>query len=223
MEPPVIFAANHSSHLDAPLVLTSLPERWRAKTAVGAASDYFFDVWWRSAATALAFNAFPVERKGPRRSTGTALALLDEGCSILVFPQGTRSHDGWIGDFHAGAAFLALRAAVPVIPVAIGGTFRAMPRGRAWPAPGRPPVCVRFAPPVHPRPRERARELNGRIQRALEVALHEDATTWWEAISADARDELPSYSGPAAARWRRIWEASRPPVTGTPRRAWERR
>jgi 1-acyl-sn-glycerol-3-phosphate acyltransferase len=217
----VIFAANHCSHLDAPLVLTSLPERWRARTAVGAASDYFFDVWWRGVATALAFNAFPVERTGPRRSTGTALALLEEGWSILVFPQGTRSHDGWITDFRAGAAFLALRAMVPVVPVAIAGTFHAMPRGRAWPAPGRPPVRVRFAPAVQPRPQERARELNGRVQRALEVALHEDATTWWEAISAEARDELPSYAGPAGARWRRVWEASRPPRSDTRPRAWD--
>jgi 1-acyl-sn-glycerol-3-phosphate acyltransferase len=52
--------SNHSSHLDAPLVLCSLPDAWRERTAVGAAADYFFDVWWRASATALVFNAFPV-------------------------------------------------------------------------------------------------------------------------------------------------------------------
>ncbi|HVL90467.1 MAG TPA: 1-acyl-sn-glycerol-3-phosphate acyltransferase [Actinomycetota bacterium] len=62
LAPPVIFYANHSSHLDAPTLLLSLPPSWRDRTAVGAAADYFFDVWWRAAATALVINAFPVER-----------------------------------------------------------------------------------------------------------------------------------------------------------------
>jgi 1-acyl-sn-glycerol-3-phosphate acyltransferase len=85
---PVVFVANHASHLDAPLILCSLPRRWRERTAVGAAADYFFDVWWRAAATALVFNAFPVERSGGRRLSDTPWRLLREGWSIAVFPGG---------------------------------------------------------------------------------------------------------------------------------------
>ncbi len=59
---PVIFYSNHSSHLDATLIMCSLPERWQKKTAVGAARDYFFDVWWRQAFTALVYGAFPIDR-----------------------------------------------------------------------------------------------------------------------------------------------------------------
>src|SRR5438093_7507898 len=48
---PLIFFSNHTSHLDATLIMTSLPDEWQKKTAVGAAKDYFFDVWWRQAFT----------------------------------------------------------------------------------------------------------------------------------------------------------------------------
>ena len=60
---PVIFVANHSSHLDAPLVLTTLPERWRRWTAVAAAADYFFDTWPRGVGSTMAFSTFPMERR----------------------------------------------------------------------------------------------------------------------------------------------------------------
>src|SRR5438094_6438846 len=144
LRPPVIFVSNHSSHLDAPLVLCSLPPAWREHTAVGAAADYFFDVWWRAAATALVFNAFPVERAGGKgRATHLAGEMLNDGWNLLVFPEGTRSKDGWVRDFRMGAARLAVEHAVPVVPVALRGTYQAMPRGAAWPAKGRKPVTVR--------------------------------------------------------------------------------
>ncbi|HEY7755375.1 MAG TPA: 1-acyl-sn-glycerol-3-phosphate acyltransferase, partial [Actinomycetota bacterium] len=59
---PVMFISNHSSHLDASIIMISLPASWRRKTATAAAKDYFFDVWWRSAFTALVYAGFPVER-----------------------------------------------------------------------------------------------------------------------------------------------------------------
>ena len=70
---PVIFAANHASHLDTPLILLSLPDEWRRRTAVAAAADYFFDTWWRAVGSAMVFNTFPIDRRGgpwrPRRAT----------------------------------------------------------------------------------------------------------------------------------------------------------
>ena len=211
LEPPVIFVANHSSHLDAPLVLTALPPSWRRRTAVGAAADYFFGSRWRAAATALVFNAFPVERRGMRRSTGSAGSLLGEGWNLLVFPEGTRSEDGWMGNFRPGSAWLALQVAKPVVPVAISGSWQAMPRGRSWPVPGRPPVAVRFGRPLFPEPGERIRPFNHRIREALAMTLDEENTSWWEAERRAASGEVPDPSGPRGARWRRMWEASRGP------------
>jgi 1-acyl-sn-glycerol-3-phosphate acyltransferase len=220
--PPVIFVANHSSHLDAPLVLTSLPPAWRARTATGAAADYFFDVWWRAAATALVFNAFPVERaRGKGRTTRLARDLIAEGWNILVFPEGTRSKDGWVRDFRLGAARLAVEAGVPVVPIGMRGSYQSMPRGKGWPAKGRLPVSVRFGRPVRPEPGEDATAFNARVRAGLAVTLDEESTTWWEATRRAALGAVPSIDGPEGAGWRRVWEASRPLPKA--RRAFPRR
>lgn len=219
MSPPVIFIANHTSHLDAPLVVTSLPDGWRERSAVGAAADYFFDVWWRAAATSLAFNAFPVERAGAHRSTRLARQLLEDGWNLIVFPEGTRSRDGWTGEFRLGAARLAVDKGVAVVPIGIRGSYQAMPRGKGWPARGRLPVHVRFGRPIRPAGGEDAGSFNARLRAALAVTLDEDRTTWWDAIRREARGEVASSAGPEAARWRRVWEASRP-LARPGRRAW---
>lgn len=222
--PPVIFVANHSSHLDAPLVLTSLPTAWRARTATGAAADYFFDVWWRAAATALVFNAFPVERAGSHqqrgRTTRLARELLAAGWNLLVFPEGTRSRDGWVRDLRLGAARLAAEGGAAVVPVALRGTYQAMPRGAGWPAKGRPPVVVRFGRPVRPGPGESPVDFNARIRAALAATLDEDRTTWWEALGRAEKGETPSLHGPVGPRWLRTWEGSRPIARRGARQAW---
>lgn len=222
LRPPVVFVANHSSHLDAPLVLTSLPDAWRERTAVGAAADYFFDVWWRAAATALVFNAFPVERAGARKSTRLARELIGEGWNVVVFPEGTRSRDGWVGEFRQGAARLAVENGIPAVPVAIRGSYQAMPRGRGWPVKGRPPVTVRFGRTVRPEPGEDAATFSERLRGALAVTLDEERTTWWDAIRREARGETMPAQGPAGPRWRRVWEASRPLPAPGRARAWRR-
>ena len=143
----VVFVANHTSHLDTPLILCSLPDDWRRRTAVAAAADYFFDTWWRATGSALVFNTFPIERRGGTLSS-TPGDLLSNGWNVVVFPEGTRSPDGWTRPFRLGAAFLAAQHGVPVVPIGIRGSFAAMPRGRGWPVPGRPAVTVRFGEPL---------------------------------------------------------------------------
>src|SRR5690606_5885739 len=126
---PVVFVANHSSHLDTPLIVCSLPRRFADRLAVGAAADYFFDARWRAVTSALFFNTFPVERHGQRRLRSLAVDLLDEGWNLLLFPEGTRSEDGWMGAFKTGTAQLCVSRGVPVVPVALRGAYAAMPRG----------------------------------------------------------------------------------------------
>jgi 1-acyl-sn-glycerol-3-phosphate acyltransferase len=223
MQGPVMLVSNHASHLDAPLVLCSLPRDRAKKTAVGAAADYFFDVWWRSAATALVFNAFPIERAGSRKGTGTARKLVEEGWSLLVFPEGTRSRDGWMQRFRHGASRLAIELELPVVPIAIRGAYAAMPRGRGWPRRGRFPVSVRYGRPIFPEPGEDFRALSRRIFDGVSQLMDEDRTTWWEAQKRAAAGTTPSPFGPQGARWRRIWESTRPVQTGGTRRAGGRR
>jgi 1-acyl-sn-glycerol-3-phosphate acyltransferase len=222
LQPPVLFVANHSSHMDTPLILCSLPRRWREKTAVAAAADYFFDVWWRAATTALVFNTFPIERTGGKRATTTARKLISEGWSLVVYPEGTRSRDGWLGRWRHGAARLALELGVPIVPVALRGTYSTMPRGRSWPVKGRLPVTVRYGPAIHAEPGEEFPSLSHRMQHALARLWDEDATTWWESLRREASGETPSLAGPEAPRWRRIWEASRPLPSRSRGRVWTR-
>ncbi|NQX33417.1 1-acyl-sn-glycerol-3-phosphate acyltransferase [Herbiconiux sp. VKM Ac-2851] len=159
-----IAVANHSSHLDAPLIMCALPRRMGRYLAAGAAADYFFDIWWRRILTALFFNAFPIDRTGTAQKHGVSKKLLSRGVPLLVFPEGTRSKTGEMADFKAGAAALSLACDVPLVPVALVGASAAMPRGRNWPIPGRPPVAVIFGEPMIGLPGETPDQFSKRIK-----------------------------------------------------------
>jgi 1-acyl-sn-glycerol-3-phosphate acyltransferase len=207
---PVMFISNHSSHLDATLILTTLPPKWRNKTAAAAAKDYFFDVWWRSAFTALVYGGFPIERGGGERATQKARELIRDGWNLIVFPEGTRSSDGWVQRFRHGTARLAIEMDMPVVPIAIVGAYAAMPKGRSWPKKGRPPIRVRYGRPLHPQEGETHQELSLRMQHAIAELFDEDRTSWWQARQRAARAETPRLAGPAGPSWLRSWEGSRP-------------
>ena len=209
LEGPVIFAANHASHLDTPLVLLSLPDDWRRRTAVAAAADYFFDTWWRAVGSSVLFNTFPIDRRGGSMSQ-TPGEVLDDGWSLLIFPEGTRSPDGWMHNFRMGAAMLAHAHGVPVVPIAHRGTFAAMPRGRNWPAPGRRLLTIRFGAPIRPEPEESVRDFAARVKDAIAALLDEESSTWWEAQRRTASRTTPDPDGPKVAQWRRLWEQTEP-------------
>jgi 1-acyl-sn-glycerol-3-phosphate acyltransferase len=224
LDEPAIFAANHSSHIDTPVILTTLPLERRRRTAVAAAADYFFDTWWRAAGSTLLFNTFPIERRGGSMSA-TPADLLHSGWSLVWFPEGTRTTDGWPAPFKLGASFVAIGARVPVVPVAIRGAFNAMPRGQGWPSRGRPLITVRYGDPIRAAEGEGPRELNRRIELAVASLLDEDTHDWYSARRRAARGTAqlpaPGTSSEPAARWRRVWEAGEPPrarVGSTPRR-----
>jgi 1-acyl-sn-glycerol-3-phosphate acyltransferase len=222
VEPPVIFYSNHSSHLDATLIMCSLPDRWQSRTAVGAARDYFFDVWWRQAFTALVYGAFPIDRaRGAKGAVDKARELLSERWSIVVFPEGTRSTDGHLQRFRHGAARLALETGAGLAPIAIVGAFQAMPKGRIWPRSGRPPVTLRYGTPFWPREGDTHQDLSRRMSAAVAQLFHEERTTWWEAIRRAQRGETPSLVGPLGPDWVRRWEGSRPVRRSGPERVWD--
>jgi 1-acyl-sn-glycerol-3-phosphate acyltransferase len=217
---PAVFVANHSSHLDAPLIVSSLPRRFADRLAVGAAADYFFDARVRAAATVLFFNAFPVERHGSRRLRSLSMELLDDGWNLLLFPEGTRSEDGWMSAFKPGTAQLCVSKGVPVVPVALRGAYAAMPRGRNWPVPGRPRISVRYGRPLYPAEGEGFRELRIRMMRAVARLAAEEELGWYGALRAEADGTLAmpgQATAAASAEWRRIWESTRP-LEGRPRR-----
>lgn len=174
---PFLVSGNHASHLDAPLIMGALPWRLGKHLAAAAAADYFFDVWWRKGLTALFFNAFPVDRRGTRVYGGLSTSLLDEGVPLLVFPEGTRSATGEMSTFKTGAAALCISHQVPCVPVAVVGANAAMPRGRNWVIPGRPPVAVVFGEPIYPAPDDKPREFTERLTKEVQN-LHDQGTTY---------------------------------------------
>jgi 1-acyl-sn-glycerol-3-phosphate acyltransferase len=220
LEGPVIIVANHTSHLDTALLLTTLPVVWQRKVTVGAAADYFFDAWWRAIGSALVFATFPIERRGTGLSD-TPAKLIEAGWSIVMFPEGTRSPDGWTRRFRPGAAALARAHGIPIVPVAISGSYAAMPRGRNWPKPGRPPVHIRYGRPVRPLEDENTLALNGRVSAALSALLDEDGSDWYAAAKRAATEDTPSSAGPDVANWRRVWTSTAGPKerAGRPK-AW---
>jgi 1-acyl-sn-glycerol-3-phosphate acyltransferase len=201
---PVIFAANHHSHLDTPVVLTSIPEPWRHKVFVGAAADYFFRTRVTSVASALVIGAIPIERsKVTRRSADQAAELIGDGWSMLIFPEGGRSPDGWGQPFRGGAAYLSSRCGVPVVPLHIEGTARILRKGAKLPTPAN--VRVTFGPPLRPQDGESAARFAERIERAVAELADEATTDWWSARQRAAAGSTPSLTGPSAPAWRRAW------------------
>jgi len=172
LKPPFVVVANHSSHLYAPLIMGALPRRLSRNLAAGAASDYFFDSWYKALSTSLFFNAFPVDRQGLRNRRGLAGILLTDGVPLLLFPEGTRSRTGAMASFKPGAAALSISRNVPILPIALVGAFAAMPYGASLPVPGRPHVHVVFGRPLKASPGEIAHQFSDRLHRYV-VEMHD--------------------------------------------------
>jgi len=147
LSPPLILAVNHSSHMDTPLVLNSLPKELRHRTLVAAASDYFFSSRVLGLFVSLAIGAIPMDRRAASRQTMDKVdQLLEQDWCLVVFPEGSRTIDGRLYRGKTGIARLALSARAPIVPVGLVGTYNAMPAGRSWPKTGH--VQVHFGKPL---------------------------------------------------------------------------
>jgi len=134
-----VVVANHASHADTAALLAALPSA--ARPVFGAAADYWFDVPVRRfIATSLA-GILPVRRSsdgGYDALLAAAGPALKAGRAVIIYPEGTRSTDGTIGEFRSGALRLARDCGVPIVPVAVMGTADVLPKnGRFSPAPMR--------------------------------------------------------------------------------------
>jgi 1-acyl-sn-glycerol-3-phosphate acyltransferase len=120
-------------------------------------------------------DAIPLDRDGLGLSgLKETLRRVRAGEIVVIFPEGTRSHDGEIQPLKGGFAALARRARVPLVPVAIEGAFQCWPRTRPIPFPGR--IDMQFGPPMHPDEiaklddRELMREVEHRLRACLALA-----------------------------------------------------
>jgi long-chain acyl-CoA synthetase len=162
LQGPVVFAANHQSHLDGPMVLWSLPPRWRYRVAIAMAKEFFKahffpeqygrKAWLTSSLnyylSTLFFNAFPLPQReaGTRQTLRYIGALFAEGYSLLIFPEGKRTQDGQLNPFRGGIGMIGARLDVPVIPVGISGLDKVLHQTWKMAKPG--PARIRFGPPL---------------------------------------------------------------------------
>jgi len=167
---PCIFAPNHQSLLDGFYLASALPAKKYSSTYYYVISKFIdggLRRWFASR-----HNLVAMELNGDlRQSLATLAQILRQGQSVTIFPEGTRSMDGRLGDFSPTFAQLAIQAKVPIVPVAIKGAFEVLPRWARFPSFGKT-VRLSFLPPVQPvddaSSQELRQETKDRIQRCLE-------------------------------------------------------
>jgi long-chain acyl-CoA synthetase len=159
---PVVFASNHQSHIDTPVILSALPSGLRRRVAPAMAKEFFqahfhpADHPFRARAKAstlyvlasLAFNAFPLPQReaGARDTLRYIGRLTSAGYSILIFPEGARGETGTLKPFRPGVAMIGSRLSLPVVPIRLDGADRVL--HPSWKMARRGPVTVRFGAPI---------------------------------------------------------------------------
>jgi len=139
----VLLASNHQSVLDPVLVAMVLPREMHFM----ARRSLFRNPIFR--AIIVSYNAFAIERDtADVKGVKEAIARLEAGSILLVFPEGTRTGDGSIGRMKPGIGMLAERAAVPIVPVLIDGAYEMLPKGSLFPRLGR--ISIVFGKPLAP-------------------------------------------------------------------------
>jgi len=171
VKPPVLFISNHVTDVDAALILSALPWRWRYRMAIAMAGETLRE--WREKAKvkyalgAALFNVFSLPRQsGFRQSFAYAGEAVDRGYSILIFPEGTETTDGQLQPFKAGIGLLASELKIPVVPIMLRGLFEVKQRRQRFVKPGT--VSITFGEPIR-----FSDETPGEITRQLELKLRE--------------------------------------------------
>lgn len=162
LEGPVVFAANHQSHFDVPVILMALPARWRRRVAPAMAKEFFkahfFPAQYSASEvftnrlnyylSAFFFNTFPLPQReaGARQTLRYIGEVTGDGFSVLIFPEGVRSASGDMKPFRPGIGMIGARLDLPIVPIRIDGVDRILPTGASWAKPGR--VSVSFGAPM---------------------------------------------------------------------------
>ena len=206
LEAPVIFVANHASHLDTALLLSILPapvpppdgggRRPPTTSSTGAG---------RRTLWSFALGAIPIERhRVNRQSADTAAELLDDGWNLIIFPEGGRSPDGWFQEF-------TRRRRLPGPPHGPPGGARPHRRHLPDPAQGRQAACagsptrITFGTPLSPAEGENARRFEARIEAARGHPGRRGRHRLVDGPPAGRGGDDARRAGPDAAPWRRAW------------------
>ena len=164
-----LFAPNHQSFLD-PFYLASAMDGDRYRNTFFYTISKFIN-GGQVAKFAKRHNMVAMEINGDiRQSLALLQKALEEGKSVVVFPEGTRSMDGSMGEFKTSFAQLALDVHTPIVPVAIDGAFDVLPRNKRMPSFGKM-VSIRFLPPIVPQANDTSKSLTDRMKEAIMADL----------------------------------------------------
>lgn len=122
--PVAVYASNHTSYMDTPVIFASLPFQFRilAKKELWPIA---FIGWYLDRS-----GQIPIDTRNPRAtlsSLSVGVKALRSGMPLFVFPEGGRTPDGALQNFLSGAAYLAIRAQVPLVPIALSGVYDLLP------------------------------------------------------------------------------------------------
>jgi 1-acyl-sn-glycerol-3-phosphate acyltransferase len=158
-----VFVSNHLSYMDTPVVLGHIPVQFRFLAKQGLFRIPFLGYHLHRA------GHIPVPRDNPRaalKSMSDAAKIIEErGISILLFPEGGRSLTG-LKPFKEGAAYIAIKAGVPVVPLALKGTLEVLPMGSLTVRPGH--VVLRVGDPIQ------TKDMSIRDREQLSLLLHDE-------------------------------------------------
>lgn len=132
---PFILIANHVTFIDAVWLFKSIPHRDYERMCAMIGADLATDYGLLGKLMVIAARAIPVDRKGSgaARSVIIAKNAIEAGNNVLIHPEGTRTRDGHIGPFLTGAAYLATKYHVPIVPCYMKGGRKIWPRGQKLP------------------------------------------------------------------------------------------
>ena len=182
-QPVAVYAANHTSYMDTPVIFAALPFQFRILAKKELWSMPFIG-WYLGRSCQI-----PIDTENPRAtlsSLGVAVKALRVGMPLFVFPEGSRTPDGELQTFLSGAAYLAIRAQVPLVPIALSGVYDLLPIHTRHFYPGE--LTLSVADPIEttgmtPRDTE---ALTLRLRNAIEGLCHTERAT-----VGDARMEIP--------------------------------
>lgn len=168
--PVAVYASNHTSYMDTPVVFSALPFQFRilAKKELWPIA---FIGWYLNRSGQIPIDT--VTARGTLTSLGAGVRALNAGMPLFVFPEGGRTPDGTLQPFLAGAAYLAIRAQVPLVPIALSGVYDLLPIHTHHFYPGE--LTLSVGEPIDTRgmtPRQ-TDDLSLRLRHAIEELLEE--------------------------------------------------
>lgn len=170
---PFILASNHASHFDPPAIGSVL----QREVFFFARKSLFkpgFAKWLLDQ-----LNTIPVDRDGDSDigALRRTIKVLEAGEGLVLFPEGTRTRDGTLGEAKAGVGLIACKTQAPVIPVAVLGSYEALPPGARFPTLGQP-IQIHFGPPLLPAAYDSASKDKERYTQAAKAIMGAIQALW---------------------------------------------